>query len=334
MSVLYLLITPPPVMEGTDAVYQEVHALRREFQGEVLSLSPFKKPGSRFPRQLYGLHNIRQIKNKESHHEITHVYSPVLHFFPFLYLLRNPIVFTVAAGLHRSKRPAHLSQLSAIHRIVVSNERDAAILREWGLSNYSVIPPGIDTSQFNTNTLELDRDLTLLMGSAPWAPRQFDLKGIDVLLEATARLPYLKLILLWRGMLFRELSERVERHDLGDRIEIVNHKVKANDYLKRAHASILLAKQCDIAKSFPHSLIESLVADKPVLVSEQIPMADYVRKQNCGVVVEDVSVASVTTAIEILKSRYPEFARNTTQIGPDAFSISGLLENHRNLYGM
>ena len=40
MSVLYLLTSPPPLMEGTDAVFQEVASLRNAFPSEALNLSP------------------------------------------------------------------------------------------------------------------------------------------------------------------------------------------------------------------------------------------------------------------------------------------------------
>ena len=71
-----------------------------------------------------------------------------------------------------------------------------------------------------------------------------------------------------------------------------------------------------------------------MIVSDAIPMADYVRKNQCGVVVKDVSVRSLTTAIEALRGRYEDMSRSAAQIGPDAFSIQAFIENHRRLYGV
>lgn len=315
-------------------MFQEVAALRSTFQADILNLFPLKKPSSRFPRELYGLHKFRELRNLERRHELNHLYYGVLYFFPVLRLLRNPIVFTVAAGLDGDNKPAALQRLATFHRIVVSNERDAGVLRTWGLSNYTIIPPGIDASGLTPRSLALTNELTLLMASAPWERQQFDLKGIDTLLETAAKLPFVRLILLWRGMLFGELAERVERHGIGDRVEIVDRKVKVNEYLNRAHATVLLAKHRDIVKSYPHSLIESLISGKPVIVSDAIPMADYVRKNQCGVVVKDVSVRSLTTAIDALRGRYEDMSRSAAQIGPDAFSIQAFIENHRRLYGV
>ena len=97
--------------------------------------------------------------------------------------------------------------------------------------------------------------------------------------------------MIWRGLLLNELRERVERRGIGDRVEIVPERVAINDYLKRAHAAVLAAKRSDIVKAYPHSLLESLVAGKPVILSAALPMADYVRQHRCGIVVEDVSAA-------------------------------------------
>jgi glycosyltransferase involved in cell wall biosynthesis len=334
MSVLYLLTSPQPLIEGTDAVYQEVSILQSAFKGRTINLFPVKKPSMRFPRQLCGLHRIREIRRLEKGCKLNHLYFGVPYFFPVLRFLRNPVVYTVAASLDIRDKPPNLKRLGTLFRIVVSNERDAGVLESWGLSNYTIIPPGIDTCGLTPDFLALNGELTLLMASAPWVVEQFDLKGIDVLLEAVAKLPFLRLILLWRGLLFEQLAERVERHGVARRVEIVNRRVKVNEYLKRAHAAVLLAKRSDIVKGYPHSLVESLVANKPVIVSNAIPMADYVRHHQCGIVLEDVHIDSFIAGIQTLRIRYGDLTRNAKLITSDAFSVQAMVEKHRDLYGL
>ncbi len=332
MSVLYLLTSPEPVLEGTDAVFQEVASLQSAFHGRSVNLFPLSRPSSRFPRSLYGLHKLRSIRRLEQDHRLNHVYSPVPYFFPVLRLLRNPIVYTVTAGLDRSRKPAGIDSLNNLHRIVVSNERDADTLTSWGIKNHVLIRPGIATAGFVANASKLDDELTLLCASAPWESQQFDAKGIDVMLETVARHPYLKLILLWRGLLFEELLEKVARLGIAERVEIVNGHVNVVDYLHRAHGTILLSKRSDIVKSYPHSLIESLLTGTPVLVSDTIPMADLVRQSDSGVVVDTVSVEAVTEAVETLQQRLGELTRNAAKTGAAAFSIETMVDSHRSLY--
>jgi glycosyltransferase involved in cell wall biosynthesis len=334
MSILYLLTAPSPSIEGTDAVFRDVAALRDAFQGETLNLSPLKTSTRRFPKQLYGFNKIREIKALESRCTINHLFFSFPYPFPILRLLRNPMFYTVTASLDVKRKPPAIAQLRRLQRIVVSNERDAGVLRAWGLTNYTIVPPGVDTANVLPSAQPLDRELTLLMASAPWHRRQFESKGIDLLLATAARIPSLRLILLWRGVLADELARRVERLGIGDRVEIVNRRVAVNDYLKKAHATIVLADNGGLVKSFPNSLVESLVAAKPVLLSETIAMADYVTANQCGIVVADMTITALTSAIEALRSGYERLARNAAQTQPDAFSISTMVENHRRLYGL
>jgi glycosyltransferase involved in cell wall biosynthesis len=334
MSILYLLTAPPPPIEGTDAVFQEVAALCAALQGETINLCPVKSSTRRFPKQLYGFHKIRQFKDLEKRCKINHIFFSFPYPFPILRLLRNPVFYTVTASLDVNKRPPACARLQKLQRIIVSNERDAAVLKAWGLSNYAIVPPGIDTAALARTILPLDRELTLLMASAPWHMRQFDSKGIDLLLAAATNLPFLRLILIWRGVLADELARRVERLGLGKRVEIINRKVNVGEYLTKAHATIVLANNGGLVKSFPHSLVESLVAGKPVLLSDTIAMADYVRSRQCGIVVAPMNIEALMSAIERLMRSYDQLARNATQIDRSVFSIDTMVDNYRRLYGL
>ena len=173
----------------------------------------------------------------------------------------------------------------------------------WGLTNYAIVPPGIDVSRLSTSALPMTGRVTLLMASAPWVADQFDLKGVDVLLDVAAQDKALDLILLWRGLLLDELRERIARRGIEDRVEVVTDRVNIDDYLRRAHAAVLLAKRGDIVKAYPHSLLESLVAGKPVILSDALPMADFVRQKGCGIVLDEVSSGALVAGIDGAQTR-------------------------------
>ena len=69
-----------------------------------------------------------------------------------------------------------------------------------------------------------------------------------------------------------------------------------------------------------------------MLVSDKIPIADEVRRRGCGIVVREVSVPVLIDAVEALRQNYDNLVRNTATVRPDAFSLSSLIENHRQLY--
>lgn len=333
MSILYLLTFPEPVVEGTDAVWQDVQALQTTFGGAWINLFPFKKPSSFLPIYLYGLHRIKTIRSQENNKlKVNHIFVPTLHYLPLFYFLKNPIVYTVVASLQKQKKPININRLNNLHRIVVSNVRDQQMLESWGIYNYSIFNPGIDTSSFSPYPLQLKKELMLLMASAPWDTAQFHSKGIDLLLETAARLPFLKLILIWRGLLYEELLKKIDYYGVMQKVEVINKKVNVNDYLKKAHATILLAKHPKLVKSFPHSLIESLAAGKPVIVSKIIPMADYVTKHRCGVVVEELRMESLTESIELLMNQYQSLAHHASSIRAQDFSLEQMIDQYSRIY--
>ncbi|MBU0703696.1 MAG: hypothetical protein KKC18_07500, partial [Chloroflexi bacterium] len=207
MSILYHLMIPRPARPMLDAVVQEAETLRTQFGGEIVYLNPARRPGSPYPERLYGLHRIIHLRRQEPIVQLHHVYNSHLFYFPYLHWLRRPIIYSVTAGL-RSRRPANLKRLAQLAAIVVSNERDRATLHHWGLGNARLIRPGIDTSHFSPTPPPTGPGFTLLAGSAPWSEPQFRSKGVEALLAAAEARPDLRLVFLWRGLLFEEMQAR------------------------------------------------------------------------------------------------------------------------------
>jgi glycosyltransferase involved in cell wall biosynthesis len=177
--------------------------------------------------------------------------------------------------------------------VAAADERSLKRLRKWGVTNVVLVRPGIDTARFSHSPLPLHGDIKLMVGSAPWTKGQFRTKGVEALLEAARQNSRLRLVFLWRGVLAEEMEQRARQMNLGRQVEVLNRLVDVNRVLADVHASITLATDPAIIKSYPHSLLDSLAAGKPVLVSRSIPMADYVEQTGCGEVVENVTPADI-----------------------------------------
>ena len=171
-----------------------------------------------------------------------------------------------------------------------------------------------------------------MVGSAPWTSAQFRTKGVEALLAGASQAPHLRLIFLWRGVLADEMMNRVRRLNLEKQVTVLNKLVEVNQVLADVHASITLATKPNIIKSYPHSLLDSLAAGKPVLISRSIPMADYVEKTNCGKVVESVSPTGVLTAVEALAQEYESLQKSAQQVGQRDFSQSTMIASHQKVY--
>jgi glycosyltransferase involved in cell wall biosynthesis len=277
---------------------------------------------------LFGLHRLKEIRAQKA--DLHHFFNPDPFPFPYLRMLRAPVVYSVTCGVGEGRiNRAFLSRMDAI---TVSDERSLGRLESRGLGNVFLVQPGIDTARFTQTPRSLRSEIRLMVGSAPWVRSQFKTKGVNALLEAARQLPRLHLIFLWRGVLSEEMDRRVHRMGIEDRVEVLDTVVDVNEILAGVHASVTLASEPDIVKAYPHSLLESLAAGKPVLVSRAIPMSSYVEEKGCGVVVERLSLRSLIAAVENLVTEYEALSGTTQQLDEQDFSRERMLLSFQRLY--
>ena len=238
MRVLFHVTMPPSPMAACDAVIQEIEAIRAGVPGEICHLYPARKPGTRFPRRLWGLQHLPQIIRAERHIDLHHVFNPDPYSFEVLRYLRRPILYTAAAGVREPHRHAALRLAGQVRLLAVPATADRERLRAWGIGNAVVVKPGIDTSRFTHAPAPTGASPVLLMGSAPWTEAQFRTKGVDVLLELARQRTDLHLIFLWRGVLENQMRRHVAAAGLQGRVEVVAEQVDVNRVMARVHASV------------------------------------------------------------------------------------------------
>ena len=331
MSVLYHVTPPRPAVPDTDAVLQDVDALRSRFGGRVLHLYPFRRPGLPWPPVLFGLHGLPALRRRERTVTLHHLFAPYLYPYPLLRWLRRPVVYSVFASVQGQPSPDPAAFVG-IARLVASSERDAALLRGWGLDRIRLIRPGIDLARFAPSFPPSGDAFVLLVGSAPWVHAQFRSKGIDALLGACRALPRLRLVFLWRGRLGTELDRRVRRAGVAERVEILDGPVDVPAILDRVHAAVVLADGPVLVKAYPHSLLEALAVGRPVLVSDVVPMADYVVETGCGEVVTGVDPLLLIQGLRRLIDGYAACQARAAVLGARAFSRETMLEAYAAVY--
>lgn len=329
MRILYFVPAPPPPVPGTDGLFTEIGYLRNSFDGDLLSLSPFRSLPRIVPVRLFGIHHLFALKKYERDHDVTHIFFPYLVDFQILRYLSKPVIFTITSGVEYP----HITKTRPHCTVVVSSSEEAGIVQSWGLEAVSIIRPGIDTTHINTTPPpKTDKDFVILMGSAPWIKSQFGKKGFDLILEVLAKLPDVRLVCLWRGRLYYEWLEKVRTAGLTDRVEIINEKADISGILSRCHAAMVLAEQADLVKSYPNSLMEALSAGRPVIVSRSIPMSSYVDSTGCGMVIEKFSMAEMVHAINEMRDHYTEFSNAAVLVGKRDFSHTRMINEYRKLY--
>ncbi|HXF61803.1 MAG TPA: glycosyltransferase [Caldilineaceae bacterium] len=332
MSIVYLLPMLPSVHPDCEAISQEIALLRSRFDGAVIHVNPNGRSPLPLPRLAFGLTQLPDLRRQDDRVLLYHFYNPDPFPFPFLLALRRPVVYTIASGVE--KRRPNLAFLRRMAVVTVPDARSLAQLQGWGLKNCLLQRPGIDTSRFTHSPQPLGpgEPCRLVVASAPWTEAQFASKGFDTLLATAERTPDLHLTLLWRGVLVDELRARLRIHRLETRVEVIDGPADMNKVLARAHATALLATKPGIVKSFPHSLLDSLAAGKPVLVSRAIPMADYVAETGCGVVIDEVTPAAVLAGLAMLRAGYDGYRRAAEMVGQRDFSPAAALDSAAAIY--
>jgi glycosyltransferase involved in cell wall biosynthesis len=236
----------------------------------------------------------------------------------------------VSSGI--SDRRPNLRFFSSLAAVAVYDERSFGLLKSWGLDNVFLVQSGIAKDRFTVTPTPLETDIRLMVGSAPWTEAQFRTKGVDALLAAARQDPRLHLTFLWRGVLADEVQRRVQRLELGQRVVVLNEQVDVNRVLADVHASITLATDQAIIKAYPHSLMESLAAGKPVIVSRAISMSEYVEQNGCGKVVENVAPAEILAAIDALVENYASLEASARQAGRHDFALEEMIDSYKSVY--
>lgn len=330
MKILYHLTVLPPKMPECEALSQEISALRQHFGGDLIYLNPNQHSPVYLPRLLFGFHKLRQLRRLEAKVDIHHLYNPDAFPFPVLRFLRRPVIYSISSGV--SERRPNVAYFDSLAAVAVPDERSFNRLRAWGVKNVFLVRTGINTRRFTVTPVPLQSEFKLLVGSAPWTTDQFKTKGIDALLEAAQLNPQLRLTFLWRGVLAAQMEERVKRLNLERQVDIINKQVDVNQVLAGMHASIALAASPGIIKAYPHSLLDSLAAGKPVLVSRAIPMSDYVEDNGCGKIVKNITAADILAAVDNLRHDYEKSTAAAQRVGQRDFSQEAMIESFQTMY--
>jgi glycosyltransferase involved in cell wall biosynthesis len=330
MKVRYLWPMLPPKVPQAEALSQEITWLRCRFGGDMVYLNPNQHSPVRVPRLLFGWHQWSQLRRQEPEVDLYHLYNPDPFPYPILRWLQRPVIYSITGGVDGgSVDTRFLNKLAAV---TVYDEASLASLSAAGVQKGVLIRPGIDGTRFTHHPLPLGSQVRLMMGSAPWTLAQFRSKGVEALLAAAQQSPQLYLVFLWRGVLAAEMTARIRRLKLEDQVTVLDGPVDVNQILSGVHASIVLATDPNIVKAYPHSLLDSLAAGKPVLVSSAIPMARYVAQTSCGQVVESVTPESILAAVERLIADYP-YAQAVAQArGRQDFSHETMLTSFAEVY--
>jgi len=302
-----------------EAISKEVEILSKNFNSEIFNMN------FRNPLTYYKLLRLPFLKR-----DINHIYTS-LGDRPYLSLLRKkPIVLTGSSEAKIDKIRERMKFYGKIDKLVVESERQRGILLDIGVdeSKIRLIPPGVDLKEFS---YKKEERFTILFASSPTRVEQMKSRGIDLMLEIAKKNRSINFIFLWRKTGYSNLIKKINERNLKN-VEIINEIVtNINEIYARSSCTIAPFLDFESHKPIPRSIIESLAAGKPVLVSNKVSIANIVDNERCGVVFEP-SIDSVVDAISKLKENYSRYQENSRRTSEKYFSKERFVEDYRKLY--
>ena len=324
MKLLYITNVPVPDDYALDAHFQELDLLISSFNGKLITAFPFDKPSSLIPRSLYGIHNRREIINSAKEADIVHIFSPVYYKYKYIKRIRRkPIVFSSLTPIQ------HFELIRSVNQYIVYDEESEQRLRHKKV-NVGCSPP---FTNFRRRALSPPKGaFTLMMASAPWVKGQFATKGVRMLISILNRIPELNLIFIWRGLHYDEMRQLISQSGHQDRIQLINETVDIASWLQQAHAVVLLAQYASIVKSYPNSLMEGLLAGRPVITTSSIAISDEVVANNYGVVLTKFSENELIDKILELKNNYSYYSQAVKSLPASRFNPQEFVAFHERIY--
>ncbi len=196
------------------------------------------------------------------------------------------------------------------------------------------IPNGIDLSPYESPVVRPDRFSHIEPGSyILFLGRLAKRKGVDVLIDAMARLPSARCIIAGAGDERSALEAQINRLNLSDRVDLVG-RVDGADKIWLLQNSRCIAMPSRVWEAFPLVLIEAFAAGKPVVGSAVPGIADLIEHDKTGRLVPQESAAGLASALrEFIDNRaLAEQMGEQGRLFAQRYAWENIAQQHLSLY--
>lgn len=266
----------------------------------------------------------------DSAFDLHHIFGSVGDWFYLNRSSRRPTVLTVAAH----SPPADVKLLQRIDQFVVEYPRARAELERLGIEPQRIrlIFPPVDLMRFRP-TPPPSSPFTVLFASSPEEPDWLDARGVPLILEAASSRPGMQFRLLWRPW---GTSEPIVRQWIQERnLRNVELRVGCSDDMaaeyRSSHATIAPFTDSTRAKPAPNSIVESLASGRPVVVTEQVGLAEMIREGHAGRICRN-SGESLAEQLDRIQSDWMAQSTAARHLAEQWFGVESFLEEYRRLY--
>jgi glycosyltransferase involved in cell wall biosynthesis len=228
------------------------------------------------------------------------------------------------------------------HRVVaVSHEVGELARRRDSLSpsRLEVIPNGIDLERFSPagRRAETRKELQIPAGArvALTVGHLTHIKGVDVLIEAAARLgtdlPQTIFLVVGSGNRLGDLQRSIELHQLGSRFRLLGERSDVPELLEAADLFVLPSR----SEGQPNSLLEAMATGLPVVATRVGGVPELCADGREGLLVPPDDAAALGGALGAILTS-PDLARRLGRAARERaerdFSVTTMVRRYEQLY--
>lgn len=157
-------------------------------------------------------------------------------------------------------------------------------------------------------------------------------KGFDVLLDALAALPDVRLVLVGEGRSRANLEGRAARPDLAGRVTFAGWSEDVRAHLAAVDVVVLPSR----SEGFPLTIVEAMLAGLPVVATRVGSVAEAVSEGESGLLVDADDPGALAGALRTLvedASLRRKLGARGREIAAAAFTVDHMARAYEALYG-
>ena len=321
-----------------EAISKEVQTLRRAVQpsAPVVSLSSGQRSGVSVGDRVLRLAGARWMTFRaaaallEPFGHVTHAFG-AMNAWHFLKALgRRPIILTVA--LPGPALEPELYEKVAI--FVAESECLADDLRRAGVGaeKIRVIYPGVDLDEYRPVTRAAHDRFQVLFASSPSDAREFEARGIGLLVELARLCPEIDVTLLWRSWGNQDAAQAAFANlNPTQNVRIDTRRGRDMAAIYQEADAVACLYEPGFGKSCQNSIVEALACGVPALVSASCGIAGLITEHGAGIAAAR-NPADVAEAARTLRREHARFSAAARQLAERHFNIKQFIDTYARLY--
>ena len=244
--------------------------------------------------------------------DLLHIVFPWLKFIPESILEDHPVLMTLV-GVDPTEHCTPRDLENVRHRIdfgrmalVCESERGREVLEQHDIKARAMIPPVLPPPANAPVSTSRREKLVCGFATSPYLDEHWDPRGLPLLLDLARASPDTQFLLAWRTS-----PEKIEREIASRRLQNVcvrAGRLDMESFFADVDIMLLPFARAWGCHGSPLSGVEGLLRGKPVLATEYVGIADWLRREGAGVVTAPTA-AALRTGLLQLRSHYGAYSR-------------------------